>query len=266
MSDDLIQPPEVANVPLSDELAADFAAIQDFVGRTRPSSDPALQTWLDSLAADFDATAEHDPGNKNLNAVQYEAHPLSVTVADRTYCADFRIDKSYGARIPRILQFLTLMLERAAAFKPQHFVDRASAVGGITERRQRGYNFPVTLPYRNEAPNSELEVYQEEAVVVAYAINYALTRPGSGVEFYVKRYDASRGKWGIAPINKLNSSGYVSIKLNINNIINSVSDNRLASVAAHELLHCLGWGHPSGSYPATLAIEILEHCIATGDG
>ncbi len=235
--------------------------------------EPAAKAWAEALLPQLSLAT--DEADATEFARTYTSYQLSATSGTRTYNVDVRVDDEFDNLRESIRDRAQTMLDRAVRDQTSRFVARATAVGLDEDwRRPAGRAFPHTLSYLKPAPTTKQGIYAEEAAVVTAAVHFALS--SRAIRLDINQYSKApritlRGgrAWscGFADVNSYNSDRSLVINLNERAIREAgFSDDFWASTIAHEILHTLGWGHPKGSYPDDLPIEIWQWCIETGEG
>ena len=243
-----------------DDLVESYNTAEDATGHLAEVGE-----WADSILLDV-PDWEVEPEVAAIDDTDYAT--FQAPGAAGRYSLEVKIHKSFGdARIQRIHGITKLMVDRAEAHTTQRFFDRAKQKG-LTWRRKRGLPFPHSLPYQSPPPSTAAGRYSEEAAVVSAAVHFVFQKTAKTI-LYIKSMSASAGVWGQAPVNSYNDEKFLRISLNpaaLDANAQASDKARWASVVAHEILHNLGWGHPKGRYPPSLAIEIYEYCIRVVQG
>lgn len=203
-----------------------------------------LDAEVDSDRATFEAAGEIITGRHN----------------DK-FKLNLHVDQAFGNNVQKVKASAQRMLDQASKGQAPCFYSRAKQKG-LTWRRSRNLPFPHPLPYRTPSPTTNEGRYQEEAAVVQAAVQFACTRP-TPTPLHINHFADTRRVLGSAIVNLYHRSKLLRIKLNGTHM-GQYGHAEWSSVIAHEILHNLGWGHPKGSYPASLAIEIYQHCIEQG--
>lgn len=250
-----------------EELAHFFAELELDVGDGSAGHSEWLEYYesvLTGLPILFDEEVE------NIEQRQYGAAPIELKspkdAAEPKLHLKLHIDEKFGAQTQRLNDVAQYMIDQVAKGQAQCFYARAKQKG-LTYRRSRTLPFPHPLPYKSAAPTTPDGRYQEEAAVVEAAIRFAFSRKPP-VNLFIDHFAANNRVLGSAVVNLYNRKKELRIKLNGTQLAGGRYSNATwASVVAHEILHNLGWGHPKGNYPPSLAIEIYQHCIkGSGDG
>ena len=267
---------EIAELDHQPLAPADVSEIARLVSWTRALLDksdeevsPDLRDYCTRLLAQLDH--EPDEAAAMEKARTYTTYHLTAASEKRNYAVEVRVDDGFGDSKEWVRDRTQTMLNRAVVDQTNRFVVRARSVGmRLKWRRDRTYGFPHTLPYVTPSPDTQDGKSAEEAAVTCAAANFALSRTGIRltINAFKKPATVKDGKryWtgGSATVNLYNSDRALSINLNLTAIKEAkFSTNYWASTVAHEILHNLGWGHPNGSYPSDLPIEIWQWCIET---
>ncbi len=264
--------------PLAPAEARDVAALrslmEDISSRQGIDVSPVLREWAAAMRAQLSQPLDKFP-SADLVTRTYTTYDLSATSGTRTYTVEVRVDDNFDNIKTSVRDRVQVMLDRAVQDQTSRFVERAQDVGLDSDwRRPKSRPFPHVLPYLTPAPTTATAIQAEEAGVVTAAAHFALSR--SEIRLDVNQYSKGpkvtpTGKklWscGFATVNSYNSDLALVVNLNERAIREAgFSDNFWAGTVAHEVLHTLGWGHPNGSYPDDLPIEIWQWCIETVGG
>ena len=195
----------------------------------------------------------------------YKNFPLESATDKRTYRLNVHIDTKFGdAAIARLRKSCELMLERVVRGRTNCFIATAKKKG-LTWRRKTTLAFPHPLPYSSPPPATKEGRYSEEAAVLAAALHFPLSRKKPGIDLHIVAFEKAKvgNSWtmGSATVNLYNDKRVLRTKLNRLAVEEFKDDDRWAGVIVHEILHNLGWSHPSGSYNLSMAIENYEACI-----
>lgn len=223
--------------------------------------DEGWSEFFEGVLLDFPVISDEEEPAVEADALLAEGTVLTARSGRRTYRLEVIVDPDFGNNKDKVIGIAQRMLDQAVQDQTKCFYERAKR-RGLTWRRRRTLPFRHPLPYRNPPPTTADGKYQEEAAVVAAAFHFACTRDPP-TKFHIQHFANNNNVLGSATVNLYTRRGLLRISLNGSKIDN-FNEATWASVAAHEVLHNLGWGHPRGSYPPSLAIEIYQHCIKGG--
>ncbi len=237
------------------------------------TADPSLTAWyqgvLQALTRD-DPHPDADGPDDSEPSAGFEVYPLQATAAGRTYRLNVHQDKGFRTLGDRVRGALQTMLQRMVEGQLQNFIRYARPERGkLQDRRTPGLKFPHDLPYIGPEPTTIAEQIREEGGVVEAAVFFAMssTTASQPRKLVVDAYAVeNKTKLGKAPFQRYYNRRSLLIRLNTYAMRHndSLGENQWAGVAGHEILHNLGWSHPSGKYTLAMPIEIYQACISGG--
>lgn len=256
----------------SSETERLLSFLSDLARNASGEIDPLLASWHQAAARALTVKdphpEEYTEGSDAEDA--FDVYNLETSAAGRTYRLEVHQDTEFGDLGERVRAALPVMLQRMVEGQLQNFIRWARPERGkLRNRRQRGLPFPHRLPYVTPEPDTIEEQIREEAGIVEAAVFFALSSTDTTqhrklvVDAYSTQSETTLGR---APTNSYNRTRSLIIRLNTYAMRRrgDLGNDEWAGVAAHEILHNLGWGHPDNQYTLAMPIEIYQACISGG--